>query len=73
MSSSYEVIVASLDALGEEYGRSGPSQRLAVEILNRLETSRMDELFQSGLHEFIIELLADNIRLGRVIHDQYLA
>ena len=73
VSSSYEVIVASLDALGEEYGRSGPSQRLAVEILNRLETSRMDELFQSGLHEFIGEILADNTRLGRAVHEQYLA
>ena len=73
VASSYEVIVASLDALAEQYGRSGPSQRLAVEILRRLETSRMDELFQAGLHEFIGEILADNTRLGRAVHDQYLA
>ena len=73
VTSSYEVIVASLDALAEQYGRSGPAQRLAVEILHRLQTSRMDELFQSGLHEFIGEVLADNLRLGRAVHDQYLA
>ena len=73
VASSYEVITASLDALAEQYGRSGPSQRLAVEILRRLETSRMDDLFQSGLHEFIGEILADNARLGRAVNDQYLA
>ena len=73
VASSYEVIVAALDALVEQYGRSGPSQRLAADILRRLETSRMDDLFQSGLHEFIGEILADNTRLGRAVHDQYLA
>ena len=71
--SSYEVIVAGLDALAEHYGRSGPAQRLAVEILHRLERSRMEELFQSGLHEFIQQLLDDNARLGAAVHDQYLA
>ena len=73
VASSYEVIVAGLDALADQYGRSGPSQRLAVEILGRLETSRMDELFQSGLHEFITAVLTDNARLGRAIAEQYLA
>ena len=73
VASSYEVIVAALDALVEQYGRAGPSQRLAADILRRLETSRMDDLFQSGLHEFIGEILADNTRLGRAVHDQYLA
>ena len=72
VASSYEVIAASLDALAEQYGRSGPSQRLAAEILHRLETSRMNDLFQSGLHEFIGEILADNTRLGRAVHEQYL-
>ena len=73
VASSYEVIVAGLDALADQYGRSGPAQRLAVEILHRLETSRMGELFQAGLHEFIGEILAANTRLGRAMADQYLA
>ena len=72
LAASYEVITASLDSLSEQYGRSGPSQRLAVEILQRLERSRMDELFQSGLHEFIGQVLADNARLGVTIASQYL-
>ena len=73
VASSYEVIVAGLDALGEMYGRPGPSQRLAVDILHRLEGSRMNELFQSGLHEFINQILADNARLGSAIAEQYLS
>ena len=73
VAASYEVITHSLDALSEQYGRSGASQRLAVEILHRLERSRMEELFQKGLHQFIEQTLADNGRLGRVIADQYLS
>ena len=72
VASSYEVIVSSLDALADQYGRAGASQRLAVDTLRRLETTRMGELFQSGLHEFIGGILADNARLGRAVHDQYL-
>ena len=32
----------------------------------------MDEIFQSGLHEFIDEFVADNNRLGATIAQQYL-
>jgi uncharacterized alpha-E superfamily protein len=32
----------------------------------------MDEIFQTGLHEFIGEFIADNNRLGAAIADQYL-
>lgn len=73
VSSSYEVIVASLDALAEQYGRTGPSQRISVDILHRLEGSRVEELFQSGLHEFITRLLRDNAALGQAVARQYLS
>lgn len=73
VAASYEVIVAGLDALAEQYGRSGPSQRLARDILHRLDRCRMPELFQSGLHEFITQLLQDNLRLGDAVSRQYLA
>jgi uncharacterized alpha-E superfamily protein len=32
----------------------------------------MDEIFQSGLHEFIEEFIADNNELGVAITRQYL-
>ena len=32
----------------------------------------MDEIFKSGLHEFIGGFIADNNRLGALITEQYL-
>ena len=72
VASCYQVLLSNLDALAEEYGRSGPSQRLAEKVHARLRSVRMGEVFASGLHEFIGALLADNVRLGATIADQYL-
>jgi uncharacterized alpha-E superfamily protein len=38
----------------------------------RLMNSRIEEIFQSGLHEFIGGFIEDNNRLGSVIAEQYL-
>ncbi len=72
VASCYEVIVSNLDALAADYGRSGSSQRQAAATHRRIRTARMEEVFASGLHEFIGELLADNARLGGAIAEQYL-
>jgi uncharacterized alpha-E superfamily protein len=72
LASCYENLVANLDLIAHAYGRQGPAQRLARAIRTRLENSRMDEIFQRGLHEFIGEFIADNNRLGGTITEQYL-
>ena len=41
-------------------------------IRTRLQNSRMEEIFQQGLHEFIGEFIAANNRLGAAITEQYL-
>jgi uncharacterized alpha-E superfamily protein len=41
-------------------------------VRTRLENSRMDEIFKTGLHEFISGFIADNNRLGALITEQYL-
>ena len=47
------------------YGRQGPAQRQrALRSARGSQNSRMDEIFQSGLHEFIGAFIADNNRLG---------
>ena len=51
-----------LDAIAVAYGRQGPAQRLARGVRTRLQNSKMDEIFQNGLHEFIEEFIADNNR-----------
>jgi uncharacterized alpha-E superfamily protein len=73
LASCYENIVTHLDKVASAYGRQGPSQRLARGIRTRLQNSRMEEIFQTGLHEFIQSFIADNNRIGATISQQYLA
>jgi uncharacterized alpha-E superfamily protein len=72
LSSCYENLVRDLDRIAHAYGRQGAAQRLARGIRTRLENSRMEDVFQHGLHEFIGEFVADNNRLGGTISQQYL-
>jgi uncharacterized alpha-E superfamily protein len=41
-------------------------------MLSKLSNASMDDIFQSGLHEFIGKFLAENNRLGGAITEQYL-
>jgi uncharacterized alpha-E superfamily protein len=70
--SCYENIVYFLDSIGNAYGRSGPSQQQAREVLARLSNLTTDAIFKIGLHEFITAFVEDTDRLGQVITDQYL-
>jgi uncharacterized alpha-E superfamily protein len=72
LASCYENLVRHLDQIARAYGRQGPAQRLARTTRARIENSRMEEIFQTGLHEFISEFVADNNRLGSAIAEQYL-
>ena len=62
----------NLDRIADAYGRQGPAQRQARTIRARLENSRIEEIFQTGLHEFIDEFVEDNNRLGTALAQQYL-
>jgi uncharacterized alpha-E superfamily protein len=72
LASCYENLVRYLDQIARAYGRQGPAQRQARAVRTRIENSRMDEIFQNGLHEFIGEFVADNNQLGTAISQQYL-
>jgi uncharacterized alpha-E superfamily protein len=73
LASCQALIVQLLENLAEAYGRRGASQRLASAMMERLSESDMEDIFQSGLHEFILGFLAENNRLAAAVHDQYLA
>jgi uncharacterized alpha-E superfamily protein len=73
LASCYGEVVRRLDQLSEYYGRRGAAQRLSAGILVKLESRRIDDIFQSGLHEFIVGFLRDNAQLGAAISDQYLS
>jgi uncharacterized alpha-E superfamily protein len=70
--SSYENINRQLDALAEKYGRQGSPQRIARATFAKLQNQDIDELFQSGLHEFLTDFTADNNWLGGAVAEQYL-
>jgi uncharacterized alpha-E superfamily protein len=72
LASCYENLVQNLDRIARAYGRQGPAQRQARATRARLENSRIEEIFQSGLHEFIGEFVEDNNRLGTAVAQQYL-
>jgi len=72
LASCYESLVRNLDLIGQAYGRQGIAQRQARAVRTRLENSRMDGIFQGGLHEFITEFVGDNNKLGATIAQQYL-
>jgi uncharacterized alpha-E superfamily protein len=64
--------VLYLDHIARAYGRQGPAQRQARAVRARLENSRMEEIFQQGMHEFIGEFIDNNNRLGAAITEQFL-
>ena len=72
LSSCYSNLVSFLDDIGRAYGRQGPTQRHARNVHTRLENSKINGLFQSGLHEFITGFIADNNHLNTVVNEQYL-
>jgi uncharacterized alpha-E superfamily protein len=72
LASCYDNLVRFLDSIGHAYGRQGPAQRQARAMNARLEHSRMTEIFQHGLHEFITEFIVDNNELDAAVTKQYL-
>ena len=72
LASCYAHLVEHMDNIARAYGRQGPAQRHARGIRTRMVNSRMDEIFRTGLHEFIGSFIADNNKLGAMITEQYL-
>ncbi len=73
LAACYDSIRETLDRLANEYGRQGPAQRLARSIRTRLANAHIDDIFKSGLHEFLTEFVGENARLGDAIIEQYLS
>ena len=72
LASCYENLVQNLDRIATAYGRQGPAQRQARTVRARLENSKIEQIFQTGLHAFIDNFVEDNNRLGTAVSQQYL-
>src|SRR5437868_5961041 len=72
LASCYGNLVQNLDYIARAYGRQGPAQRQARAMRARFENSRMEDVFQQGLHEFVNEFIDNNNKLGAAVTEQYL-
>ncbi len=69
----YDEIAANLDQLGAAYGsRQGECHRLAGELHAGLRYGRIDNIFQTGLHEFLTQYIDRTFDLGDEISAHYL-
>lgn len=66
-------IVRYLERVAADYDRRGPAQRIASSQLQQFEGANMEQIFQSGLHEYIQNFLHENGRLSMAISEQYLS
>jgi uncharacterized alpha-E superfamily protein len=73
LASCYVAISRNLDALAESYRRQGRAQRQARALATELANTRLEDIFQLGLHQFVERFLVDNNRVGAAITEQYLS
>jgi uncharacterized alpha-E superfamily protein len=71
--SCYEQVLQNLDILGGRYGgRVGAPHRHAGEMLARLRYSSIEDIFETGLHEFLTETIDRTLVIGEEIAEFYL-
>ncbi len=69
----YDQVTGNLDLLAGQYGgQTGECHRLAGEFHARLRYGRIQDVFDSGLHEFLTETIDRSIVLGKEIQRFYL-
>ena len=61
-----------LDCLTRGYGRATRAQSHARTMLAELVESQVSDIFDEGLHEFLLRFMARNAGLAGVIQDTYL-
>lgn len=67
----YDEINTSLSELSRLYATPKPCGSTAQETRTLLEEGDINVVFQSGLHEFLLDFIARNNRLGAEISDAY--
>ena len=72
LTSCIEELVRHLDLVAEAYGHRGPSQRLASALYASLTATRIDEIFERGIGDFLVDFVAETNALGAAITAQYL-
>jgi uncharacterized alpha-E superfamily protein len=68
---SYYWLNGALDGLGKLYDKRYACHEQAAETYKMLKQGNMDDIFQSGLHEFLQDFVVKNNSLSRSIADTY--
>ena len=63
----YDKLRSNMTSLSREYGAEMPSNGLVRAACERLDRSDMDQIFESGLHEFIVRFTAHNKQIANAI------
>ncbi|MGY9046647.1 hypothetical protein P775_17790 [Puniceibacterium antarcticum] len=61
-----------LDHIGRGYGGATPAQSKVREILAELAEAQVKDIFDEGLHEFLIRFMRQNGDLAYTVHESYL-
>ena len=68
---SYQWINLALGGLQSLYNKRYDCHEAAFDIYQRLKSGNMDDIFQSGLHEFLQDFMAANNRLSALVARTY--
>ncbi|MEO0690795.1 MAG: alpha-E domain-containing protein [Pseudomonadota bacterium] len=61
----------NLNALGRMHGAKGQCHDLMHEVDNLISNLTVDEIFEQGLHEFLIDVMARNAAIANAIAEDY--
>lgn len=61
-----------LDLLAEQYGARHECHRLVGSLYARLRYGNIKEIFQNGLHEFLLDFISKNSSIGNAVREAYL-
>jgi len=68
-----EGISAHLDRLSKACGATTDAQAQARAMLLALRETKVDDIFDEGLHDFLSRFIRETAALGSVVHDTYLS
>ena len=68
-----EGISAHLDRLSKAYGATTEAQAQARAMLLALRETKVDDIFDEGLHDFLSRFIRETAALGSLVHDTYLS
>ena len=68
-----EEISLHLDRLAKAYGTRSEAQGRAQDMLAALEATKVEDIFDEGLHEFLSRFIREVAGLGSMVHDTYLS